>query len=215
MDEIFAVLKQKKASKSTLPTANSAAPGNTAGSSDFSGLKQSKEPAKINSWNSGSASKKSKKKKSVIATVKTGIISTDSKTDLEPALQGSAFETTLEITKEPAVETVDFSAYLADKAKLKQTMPVDDEGFADSRGNKPRAKTDDGLNIYSAEELQIGKGGGIVVCYTIIFSILILSESQEHPETKIDTNFIEYIPNTLLESTRPFTIVYRYGSMPL
>ncbi|CAG8515543.1 13156_t:CDS:2 [Ambispora gerdemannii] len=44
------------------------------------------------------------------------------------------------------------------KRKLKQN---DEDGFSDTRGTKIRKKTEDGLPIYSAEELKLNnKGGG-------------------------------------------------------
>jgi hypothetical protein len=45
---------------------------------------------------------------------------------------------------------------------LKKKMLNDD--FADSRGKSKRRRTEDGLLIYSAEELNVGKGGNTDDC---------------------------------------------------
>jgi hypothetical protein len=48
------------------------------------------------------------------------------------------------------------------KKSVKKKLPDDD--FADSRGKNKRRRTEDGLLIYSAEELNVGKGGDTDDC---------------------------------------------------
>ncbi|KAJ3276992.1 hypothetical protein HDV01_000044 [Terramyces sp. JEL0728] len=56
------------------------------------------------------------------------------------------------------VEEVDFSA--KPQPKKPKIVDPDDDGFADSRGTKPRKQTEDGLPIYLDTELNVGLEGG-------------------------------------------------------
>ncbi|KAL3900652.1 MAG: hypothetical protein SGCHY_001184 [Lobulomycetales sp.] len=69
-----------------------------------------------------------------------------------------------------AVEVVDFSETSKKKhsgvAVSRQEMDGkdDDDDFADSRGTRSKRRKIDGLDLYSAEELNIGKGGDTEDC---------------------------------------------------
>ncbi|KAJ3303002.1 hypothetical protein HDV03_004282 [Kappamyces sp. JEL0829] len=60
------------------------------------------------------------------------------------------------------VQVVEFDA----KPSLAKSAVADpdDDGFGDSRGEKPRRKTDDGYFVYTEEELGCGKGGDTPEC---------------------------------------------------
>ncbi|KAJ3122852.1 hypothetical protein HK098_002428 [Nowakowskiella sp. JEL0407] len=77
-----------------------------------------------------------------------------------------SFSVNAKDNKSEAVEVTVFSEVLESNSKKnKIELPKskeareEEEVFADSRGKIPRKKTDDGFNIYTLEELNIGKGG--------------------------------------------------------
>jgi hypothetical protein len=57
-----------------------------------------------------------------------------------------------------AVQVVEFKE--SSTSSIKQDVPVDQDGFGDSRGNSGKRRKIDGLSLYSTEELNIGKGAG-------------------------------------------------------
>jgi hypothetical protein len=62
----------------------------------------------------------------------------------------------------PAVQVIEFKEPSSSSAP-KQDIPTDD-GFGDSRGTSGKRRKIDELDLYSTEELNIGKGGDTEDC---------------------------------------------------
>ncbi|KAH6573374.1 hypothetical protein BASA61_007489 [Batrachochytrium salamandrivorans] len=152
MDGIFAVLKRPNPSKSAAVSrggAETAAVAVAAANPSTSSNNRAplSAPSKISTWGSASASKKTKKKKNANAKLASVAVGGGSNGQCgQPTLIGLAPNTkTLSVEArqetDTRVETVDFSAHALEKvSKPKQPVPGNDDGFGDSRGNKPRGE---------------------------------------------------------------------------
>lgn len=68
----------------------------------------------------------------------------------------------VEVLFDPSQNILSRSNPLNDQKKRKLHLTDDELAFRDSRGTRP--KTDDGLPIYTVEELKIGLGGDTPLC---------------------------------------------------